>query len=103
MSVAFNRTLDGLARKQKADTRVEPSGAVVSSVFASQELAHGAGVTHEKPFNVSRAIAGFRINLPQERRGVLVCSRREVKDQSAAVKTAAVHRHIVVLTAQMTE
>jgi hypothetical protein len=74
-----------------------------SSAFATQELAHCSGVTHEEAFNVRRLIAGFSLNLPQEWRGVLVCSRREVKGQNVSLKAAAVHGDIIVFTAEMTE
>jgi hypothetical protein len=60
-------------------------------------------VTHEEAFNVRRLLAGFGLNLPQEWRGVLVCSRREVKGQSVSLKTATVHSDIIVFTAEMTE
>jgi hypothetical protein len=69
----------------------------------TQELAHCSGVTHEEAFNVRRLIAGFSLNLPQEWRGVLVCSRREVKGQNVSLKTATVHSDIIVSTAEMTE
>jgi len=73
------------------------------SAFATQELAHCSGVTHEEAFNVRRLIAGFGLNLPQEWRGVLVCSRREVKGQNVSLKTATVHSNSIVFTAEMTE
>ena len=73
------------------------------SAFATQELAHCSGVTHEEAFDVRRLIAGFGFNLPQEWRGVLVCSRREVKGQNVSLETVAVHSDIIVFTAEMTE
>lgn len=71
--------------------------------FGTQELAHCSGVTHEEAFDVRRPIAGFGLNLPQEWRGVLVCSRREVKRENVPLKTAAVHCDIIVLPAEFTE
>jgi hypothetical protein len=60
-------------------------------------------VTHEEAFYVRWLIAGFRVNLAQEWRGVLVCGRREVKSKNVPPKTAAVHGDIIVFSAQMTE
>jgi hypothetical protein len=60
-------------------------------------------VTYEEAFNILRLIAGFGVNLTQEWRGVLVCSRREVKRENVPVKTAAVHCDIIALTAEFTE
>jgi hypothetical protein len=74
-----------------------------SSAFATQELAHCPGVTHEEAFYVRRLIAGFGVDLPQKWRGVLVCSRREVEGKNVSLKTAAVHGDIIVFTAKMTE
>jgi len=80
-----------------------PTSGAASSAFATQELAHCSGVTHEEAFNVRRLTAGFGLNMPQEWRGVLVCGRREVKGQNVSLKTAAVHRDVIVFTAEMTE
>ena len=74
-----------------------------SSAFATQELAHCSGVTNEEAFDVRRLIAGFGLNLPQEWRGVLISSRREVKGKNFSLKAAAVHSDIIVFTAEMTE
>jgi hypothetical protein len=42
-------------------------------------------VTYEKAFYVRRLIAGYGVDLPQEWRGVLVCSRREVKGKNVSL------------------
>jgi hypothetical protein len=84
-------------------SHLHSANGAASSAFATQELAHCSGVTDEEPFNVRRLIAGFGLNLPQEWRGVLVCSRREVKGQNVSLKTATVHSNIIVFTAEMTE
>jgi hypothetical protein len=84
-------------------SRLHCSDGAGTSTFATQELAHCSGVTHQEAFNVRRLIAGFSLNLLQELRGVLVCSRREVKGQKASVKTATVHSDIIVFTAETAE
>src|ERR1039458_6515269 len=71
-----------------------------SSAFATQELSHCSGVTHEEAFNVHRLIGGFGLDLPQEWRGVLVCSRREIKGQNVSLITATVHSDIIVFTVE---
>jgi hypothetical protein len=84
-------------------SHLHSANGAAASAFATQELAHCSGVTHEETFNVRRLIAGFGLNLPQEWCGVLVCSRREVKGQNVSLETAAVHSDIIVFTAEMTE
>jgi hypothetical protein len=84
-------------------SHLHSANGAASSALATQELAHCSGVTDEEPFNVRRLIAGFGLNLPQEWRGVLVCSRREVKGKNVSLNTTTVHSDIIVFTAEMTE
>jgi hypothetical protein len=72
MTLSVSELLDRLSTARAVEPHfrsVRPShlhfaNGAAFSAFATQELAHCSGVTHEEAFNVRRLIAGFGLNLP---------------------------------------